>query len=123
MIKNINGIESEVKMDVAPFIKDGRTMLPLRFIAEALGFKVEWNHAARTVILTDKEFKVEIPVNTNKIIVNGSTYYSDVKPVLKNNRTMLPVANIARALGLKDGTDILWDANSRVATITRLVKY
>lgn len=123
LTKNINGIETEVKMDVAPFIKDGRTMLPLRFIAEALGFKVEWNHAARTVILTDKEFKVEIPVNTNKIIVNGSTYYSDVKPVLKNNRTMLPVANIARALGLKDGTDILWDANSRVATITRLVKY
>lgn len=123
LIKNINGIETEVKMDVAPFIKDGRTMLPLRFIAEALGFKVEWNHAARTVILTDKEFKVEIPVNTNKIIVNGSTYYSDVNPVLKNNRTMLPVANIARALGLKDGTDIIWDANSRVATIMRSVKY
>lgn len=123
LIKNINGIETEVKMDVAPFIKDGRTMLPLRFIAEALGFKVEWNHAARTVILTDKEFKVEIPVNTNKIIVNGSTYYSDVKPVLKNNRTMLPVANIARALGLKDGTDIIWDASARVATIMRSVKY
>ncbi len=123
LFKNINGVETEVNMDVSSFLKDGRTMLPLRFIAEALGFKVEWNHAARTVILTDKEFKVEIPVNTNKIIVNGSTYYSDVKPVLKNNRTMLPVANIARALGLKDGTDILWDANSRVATLTRLVKY
>lgn len=123
LIKNINGIEADVTMDVAPFVKDNRTMFPIRYIAEALGFKVEWNSATRTVTLTDKEFKVEIPVETNKIIVNGSTYYSDAKPVIRNNRTMLPVANIARALGLKDGTDILWDANSRVATITRLVKY
>ena len=123
LIKNINGVETDVNMDVAPFIKDGRTMLPLRYIAEALGFKVDWDRATRTVTLTDKEFKVQIPVETNKIIVNGSTYYSDANPVIRNNRTMLPVANIARALGLKDGTDILWDANTRVATITRLVKY
>lgn len=123
LIKNINGVESDVNMDVAPFIRDGRTMLPLRYIAEALGFKVDWDRATRTVTLTDKEFKVQIPVETNKIIVNGSTYYSDANPVLRNGRTMLPVANIARALGLKDGTDILWDANTRVATITRLVKY
>lgn len=123
LIKNINGVEADVNMDVAPFIKDGRTMLPLRYIAEALGFKVDWDRATRTVTLTDKEFKVQIPVETNKIIVNGSTYYSDANPVLRNGRTMLPVANIARALGLKDGTDILGDANTRVATITRLVKY
>ena len=123
LIKNINGVEADVNMDVAPFIRDGRTMLPLRYIAEALGFKVDWDRATRTVTLTDKEFKVQIPVETNKIIVNGSTYYSDANPVLRNGRTMLPVANIARALGLKDGTDILWDANTRVATITRLVKY
>lgn len=123
LIKNINGVEADVNMDVAPFIKDNRTMLPLRYIAEALGFKVDWDRATRTVTLTDKEFKVQIPVETNKIIVNGSTYYSDANPVIRNNRTMLPVANIARALGLKDGTDIIWDANTRVATITRLVKY
>ncbi|ERT64572.1 stalk domain-containing protein [Peptoniphilus sp. BV3AC2] len=123
LIKNINGVEADVNMDVAPFIRDGRTMLPLRYIAEALGFKVDWDRATRTVTLTDKEFKVQIPVESNKIIVNGSTYYSDANPVLRNGRTMLPVANIARALGLKDGTDILWDANTRVATITRLVKY
>lgn len=123
LFKNINGVESEVNMDVSSFLKDGRTMLPLRYIAEALGFEVEWDRATRTITLTDKEFKVQIPVETNKIIVNGSTYYSDAKPVIRNNRTMLPIANIARALGLKDGTDIIWDASARVATITRLVKY
>lgn len=123
LFKNINGVETEVNMDVASFLKDGRTMLPLRYIAEALGFKVDWDRATRTVTLSDKSFKVVIPTSTNQIIVNGTTYYSDANPVIRNNRLMLPIANIARALGLKDGTDIIWDASARVATITRLVKY
>ena len=123
LFKNINGVETEVNMDVSSFLKDGRTMLPLRYIAEALGFKVEWDRATRTVTLSDKSFKVVIPTSTNQIIVNGTTYYSDANPVIRNNRLMLPIANIARALGLKDGKDIIWDASARVATITRLVEY
>jgi hypothetical protein len=35
-----------VKMDAAPEIKDGRTLLPLRFIAENLGYKVSWEPGA-----------------------------------------------------------------------------
>ncbi len=121
MIKSIDGIEERITMDVAPFIKNGRTMLPIRFIAEALGFNVVWYNDKRTVVLIDKENVVKIPVATNKIIVNGKEYESDVKPVLKNNRTMLPIANIARTLGLEDGKDIIWDASAKEVIITRKV--
>ncbi|UHR02678.1 hypothetical protein LV469_08585 [Peptoniphilus sp. GNH] len=121
MIKSIDGIEERITMDVAPFIKNGRTMLPIRFIAEALDFNVVWDNDQRTVVLIDKENVVKIPVATNKIIVNGKEYESDVKPVLKNNRTMLPIANIARALGLEDGKDIIWDASAKEVIITRKV--
>lgn len=58
-----------------------------------------------------------IESDTNKIIVNGNVYTSDVKPEIKNNRTMLPIANIARALGLQDGKDIIWNSNTKTATI------
>ena len=119
MERAINGVNDKIMMDIAPFIEENRTMLPIRFVAEALGFKVEWDHENRTVILMDKENVVKIPVDTNQIIVNGKVYESDVKPVLKDNRTMLPVANIARALGLKDGTDILWDKTTKKVTIIR----
>ena len=122
MIKSVDGIEQKVMMDIAPFIENNRTMLPIRYVAEALGFKVEWDHATRTVTLTDKGFIVKIPVDTNKIIVNGEVYESDVKPVLKDNRTMLPIGNIARALGLKDGTDIIWDAATRTVVIKREIE-
>ena len=120
MNNKYNGIASKKGMDVAPYIKNGRTMLPIRYIAEALGMSVDWDAKTRTVIIQDMFYRVEIPVNTNKIIVNGKTYTSDVKPEIKNNRTMLPIANIARALGLKDGEDIIWDNVKKQVVIRRI---
>lgn len=38
-------------MDVAPYVKEGRTYVPLRFFSEAFGYDVEWDQATRTVIL------------------------------------------------------------------------
>ena len=122
MQKSVNGVVSQVRMDIAPFIYQSRTMLPIRFVAESLGFMVTWDANTRTVYLVDKENIVQIPVDTNNIIVNGNTFVSDVKPMIKNNRTMLPVANIARALGLVDGKDILWDAATKQVTIIRMVE-
>ncbi|EFM25732.1 copper amine oxidase domain protein [Peptoniphilus duerdenii ATCC BAA-1640] len=119
LVVTVNGVQKEVVMDVEPFISNNRTMLPIRFVAEALGFKVEWDDPTRTVILTDKDTVVKIPVDTNQIIVNGKVFESDVKPILKNNRTMLPIANIARALGLVDGKDIIWDGATKEVTIKR----
>ena len=119
--KTVNGVHTVTLMDVAAQIKNGRTMIPLRYVAEALGFNVTWIKETRTVVIYDNQFKVEIPVDTNTIIVNGVKFESDVKPQLVNNRTLLPIANIARALGLKDGTDILWNPTTRQATIIRRV--
>lgn len=119
MQKSVNGVVSQVRMDIAPFIYQARTMLPIRYVAEALGFMVTWDANTRTVYLVDKENIVQIPVDTNNIIVNGKAFVSDVKPMIKNNRTMLPVANIARALGLQDGKDILWDEAMKFVTLRR----
>ncbi len=120
MDTKINGTDSFKGMDAAPYIKNGRTMLPIRYIAEALGMSVSWDAKTRTVIIQDMFYTVEIPVDTNKIIVNGEVFTSDVKPEIVHGRTMLPIANIARALGLKDGKDIIWDASKRQVIIKRI---
>lgn len=120
-IKKTDGVTTQIKLDVIPYIKDGRTMLPVRFIAEVLGFKVDWVRETRTVVLKDNETVVEIQVDKNQIKVNGIAYESDVKPEIKNSRTMMPIANIARALGLKDGTDILWDNAAKKVTIIKTI--
>lgn len=48
-----------VPIGVAPFIQDGKTMVPLRFIAEELGMKVNWNNAERTISLTNSSIDKE----------------------------------------------------------------
>lgn len=117
--KYLNEDKTIIKMDIAPYIKDGRTMIPIRYLAEALEMKVTWDKETRTVLLEDAKFKIEIPVDTNIIKVNGEETESDVKPELKEGRTMLPIANVARALGLKDGEDIFWDPVEKKVTIKR----
>ena len=114
-----NGVRTLKAMDTKPYIKGGRTMLPLRYVAEALGYKVAWLSETRTAVIMDIGLRVEIPVDSSFIIVNGVKYTSDVKPEMCKNRIMLPIANIARALGLKDGKDILWDEVNRQVTIIR----
>ena len=117
--KVMNGVRTVKNMDSAPYIKRGRTMLPLRYLAEALGYKVFWLNETKTVVIVDLGLRVEIPIDTNLIIVNGVKYTSDLKTEIVNHRTMLPIANIARALGLKDGEDILWDEVNRQVTINK----
>lgn len=116
--KNVHTVH---EMDTPAYVKDGRVMLPLRYVAEALGLQVSWVPETKTVIIWDLTQRVEIPVKSNRIIVNGITYTSDVKPEIKSSRTMLPIANIARALGLIDGSDIVWDQYNKQVTLTRKV--
>ena len=116
--KNVHTVH---EMDTPAYVKNGRVMLPLRYVAEALGLQVSWVPETKTVIIWDLTQRVEIPVKSNRIIVNGITYTSDVKPEIKSSRTMLPIANIARALGLIDGSDIIWDQYNKQVTLTRKV--
>lgn len=120
--KSIDGLSTNIEMDVAPYIVQGRTMVPIRFVAEALGFDVNWNQDTWTVIMKDKYNTVEIPVLTNKIIVNGNVYESDVAPILENGRTFLPIGNVARALGLKDGKDVIWKGETQEVIIKRTIE-
>jgi len=46
---SVNGRRNE--MDVAPLIIDGRTLVPIRFVSEALGANVEWHGETRTVLI------------------------------------------------------------------------
>lgn len=62
-----------VKLDVAPTIMNGRTMVPLRFISEALGADVEWVGYIQGIYITDRGDIVEQKINGNEIIVDCST--------------------------------------------------
>lgn len=79
-----------IKMDCAPYIKGGRTYVPVRFIAEALGYDVGWDSAYQTAVLLDREaltaqidenFTILNKVQANKgpALEEGKNYLADVK--------------------------------------------
>jgi N-acetylmuramoyl-L-alanine amidase len=53
----VNGVNIVDRMDVKPYFVDGRVVVPIRFVAEALGCNVGWDNATKTVTLTRKEDK------------------------------------------------------------------
>ena len=100
-------------MDVAPYIKAGRTYVPMRYLGEILGAEVVWDDAARTVTLTKGDDVVVFTIGSATYTVNGESKSADVAPEIASDRTMLPARYVAEAFGAIVG----WDAGSRTVLI------
>ncbi|GAX91151.1 copper amine oxidase N-terminal domain-containing protein [Effusibacillus lacus] len=86
----VNGVEKS--LDVAPFILDGRTMVPIRFIGEALGAQIDYNAAEQRVTLTQNNGNtIMLWIDKSEASVNGKTVYMDVPAKVINGRTMVPI--------------------------------
>ena len=92
--------------DVAPVIRNDRTLVPIRVITEALGGQVAWNEAAKEVTLTvnGKEIKMTI----GKVLEKYG-----VAPVIIGGRTFVPVRFVADELGAVT----TWDDATKTVTI------
>lgn len=55
-----------IKSDVAPFIQKDRTMVPIRFISETLGYKVDWNNEKKLVNIKGNDTSIELKINSKK---------------------------------------------------------
>jgi hypothetical protein len=66
---NVNGVRKT--LDVAPYLKEGRTMVPLRFIAEELKGEINWNNDTKTVnlIFDNPEYLKRVKETTEKFTV------------------------------------------------------
>lgn len=100
-------------MDAAPYIKDSRTYVPMRFLGEILGAEVVWDDAARTVTLTKGDDVAVFTIGSASYTVNGEAKTADVAPEIVNSRTMLPARFVAEAFGAVVG----WDAGTQTVLI------
>lgn len=53
--KNFNVDGVDLQMDVAPFLKNDRTFVPVRFVAEGMKMNVEWNNETQEVTVYDRK--------------------------------------------------------------------
>ena len=115
------------KMDVAPYIKNDRTMMPLRYVAEAIGANVQWDNDTRTAYFEKDGLVAKIQIDGNKIVMsNGKVYEMDAKPDNINDRILVSITNVSKVFNLtnghtKDGVNqnIEWNNDNRTVTIVK----
>ena len=100
--------------DVPPQIVNGRTLVPLRVIFEALGASVDWNSNTRTVTAVRDNTTVILKINSNILSKNGVPVSLDVPAQLIGGRTMVPARAIAEAFGDK----VEWIGSAQTVKIT-----
>lgn len=121
-----DGISTKVKMDISPVIYKGRTMLPLRRVAEVLGAEVVWDKDTRTASFTRDGLTASIQIDNNKIILSsGQVIEMEAKPLNIKDRIFVSIVNVAKVFGLNNGNtedgkdnDIEWDNEARTVTIS-----
>jgi|GEM_PF-6712100 len=89
------------QLDQAPIVRDGRTLVPLRFVGEAMGAAVSWNPDDWTVTYTTPETQILLTIDDPVAYVNGEPVEIDVAPTIVNGRTLVPVRFVSEAMGFQ----------------------
>lgn len=93
-------IETEfLDMDVKPIIENGRALVPIRAIAEKLGFTVEWVSEKQTVIIKAAETIIQLNINEKRSLVNSQEVDLDVPATIIAGRTFVPIRFVSENLG------------------------
>lgn len=103
-----------LSFDVAPQIENGRTLVPLRRIFEAMGATVEWNDTTRTVTARREGVVIVLPIGSTNPTVNGVIWPLDVPARIIGERTLAPL----RFVGEGFGGQVSWDDATRTVVMT-----
>lgn len=109
----ING--KQLEFDVEPMLINGRTMVPMRVIFEALGAKVDWDGATQTAIGETKKTTIKITIGKDYLLKNDNIMVLDSPAVVISGRTLVPVRAIAESLDCK----VEWYGETKVVEILK----
>ncbi len=112
--------DKTIILELAPFIENGRTLVPLRFIAESFGAKVGWEPKEQKITIELENKTIVLWVGKKEALVNNERYYLEVPPKIieikeiGGGRTVVPLRFVSEALGAK----VDWDPDLQIITIT-----
>lgn len=108
-----NGEETKLDMGV-PMIRDGRTMLPVRFVTEKLGAKVNWIEEEKLVDIMYEGTNVKFYIDNSQYMIGEKRLQFDTVPIIIGDRTYIP----ARALAEAVDKNIYWNEENRIVVIS-----
>ena len=106
--------------DAQPFISsEGRTLLPVAAVAEAMNCQVVWDNDTRTVVISRDALSMTLTIDSPIISVENSltgeaySLTNDVAPVILESRTYLPIRVVAETFGYT----VDWDADTYTVSL------
>jgi len=120
-IGNKTGKTNEVEktLDVPPFISQGRTLVPFRFIGEQLNAQIDYTINPSTRLVEDVIYqlgstRIVLTIGKTEATVNGNKVKMDVPAQIVSGRTVVPIRFVTEALGCK----VDWEGKQQIITIT-----
>ncbi len=113
-IQRINIVVDKLPLNGNAVMVQGRIMVPLRSIFEALGASVEWNKDEQSISAQKGDISIKLQISSDIAIKNGVQVKIDVPPSLINKQTMVPARFVSESLG----ATVNWDENTKTVSIT-----
>lgn len=116
--KSVVGEKETDKMltfDAAPFIKDGSTLVPLRFMSEGLGADVNYDNLTQTVTLEFEDKTIQLKAGSKDAVIDGKSYSLPVAPVILNGSMVVPLRFVSESFG----AEVKWTQATQVITVTK----
>lgn len=110
----VNG--EPIQTEVAPFIKEGQTLAPVRPVAEALAASVSWEYKTQSIVVTKQNTVVRFQANNRLVQVGDQLVDLPVAPEIVEERTFVPLQFLAESLGAK----VLLDTDKQVINLMPL---
>ena len=108
---NLDG--RQLSFEVPPTIENGRTLVPLRAIFEAMGATVTWDQTTYCATAAKGDTTVVLNIGSTVPTVNGHIKQLDVPAKIVNGRTLAPLRFVGEAFG---GT-VHWDPNTQLISM------
>jgi hypothetical protein len=107
--------DKSISFDVSPQIVNGRTLVPMRAIFEALGLNVSWDATTKTAKGENSSNSISFVLGSKTATVDGQSKVLDVAANTINNRTMIPL----RFLSENMGYNVVWVGESNLIMLSK----
>lgn len=95
-------------------VVNGRTMIPVRCLAEQLGATVWYDSSLKAACISRAGVLIVMPIGSKTCTVNGKPFQMDIAPYIENGRTMIPARYVSELFG----QSIVWVPEGRIAAVT-----
>ena len=97
-----------------PAVVNGRTLIPVRGVLEAMGCEVEWNGTTKQVTITREESpNIVLTIGSKTAIIEGQSVELEVPAQIINGSTFIPLRFVSEALG----SSVIWGQEDKVVII------